>query len=133
MVNFFGGRGGNPNRNNRRNPARNPAFRRGAASGNTQPNPRGGAAQPFAGEGPGFNTMNPPFPGGGQGFYNAPPPGAQPGFNAPPGTGRPPARCCDIHGCAFYDRRGRDEFWPTFTHPRWLTCGELYNGAFYRK
>ncbi len=37
--------------------------------------------------------------------------------------------CVDANGCrAEYPVDCRDPFWPEFSHPRWLTCAELYSG-----
>lgn len=37
--------------------------------------------------------------------------------------------CCDQNGrCCRYPCSARDPFWPEFTHPRGLSCAELYNG-----
>ena len=30
--------------------------------------------------------------------------------------------------CEGYPLYARDPFWPTFAHPRWLSCRELYRG-----
>lgn len=36
-------------------------------------------------------------------------------------------RCTDKNHCtAFYPADCRDSFWPSFAHPRWLCCCELY-------
>lgn len=36
--------------------------------------------------------------------------------------------CCDpLSGCQEYNLANRDRFWPTFAHPRWLSCRELYS------
>ncbi|MCL2035756.1 MAG: hypothetical protein FWG94_13670 [Oscillospiraceae bacterium] len=35
--------------------------------------------------------------------------------------------CCDARrGCFDFDADCRCKFWPTFAHPRWLDCKELY-------
>lgn len=35
--------------------------------------------------------------------------------------------CCDEDGCCgMYPEDCRNTFWPDFTHPRWLSCRELY-------
>lgn len=37
--------------------------------------------------------------------------------------------CCDQNGkCCQYPCSARDPYWPEFTHPRCLSCAELYNG-----
>ncbi len=37
-------------------------------------------------------------------------------------------RCCDQDGCcALYPANCRNEFWPEFSHPRWLCCKDLYS------
>ena len=37
------------------------------------------------------------------------------------------ALCCDQNGrCCYYRAADRDPFWPSFSHPRWLSCSELY-------
>lgn len=35
--------------------------------------------------------------------------------------------CYDGSGPSYYDARKRCVFWPSFAHPRWLTCEELYD------
>lgn len=36
--------------------------------------------------------------------------------------------CCDCNGgCKCYDSDDRNDFWPHFSHPRWLPCDCLYN------
>lgn len=36
-------------------------------------------------------------------------------------------RCCDQNGCcALYQRCCRNPFWPSFSHPSWLCCRDLY-------
>lgn len=36
--------------------------------------------------------------------------------------------CCDpYNGCALYPLAKRNPFWPTFAHPRWLSCAALYS------
>lgn len=37
-------------------------------------------------------------------------------------------RCCDKNGCCcWYPAKCRNDFWPEFTHPRWLCCVDLYS------
>lgn len=36
--------------------------------------------------------------------------------------------CCDPeHGYRHFNAARRCEYWPSFAHPRWLTCEEIYN------
>ncbi len=36
--------------------------------------------------------------------------------------------CCDPNGiCCRYPCCCREQFWPSFTHPRWLCCNQLYH------
>ena len=36
-------------------------------------------------------------------------------------------RCCDQNGCCgMYLRCCRNPFWPSFAHPSWLCCNQLY-------
>lgn len=35
--------------------------------------------------------------------------------------------CCDYQGCHLVDTRRRCQYWPSFAHPRWLTCDQLNN------
>ncbi len=36
-------------------------------------------------------------------------------------------RCCDQNGCCgIYLACCRDPFWPSFSHPSWLCCRDLY-------
>lgn len=36
--------------------------------------------------------------------------------------------CCDpLDGCQERNIANRDTFWPTFAHPRWLSCDQLYS------
>lgn len=36
--------------------------------------------------------------------------------------------CCDCNGiCCRYPCCCRNQFWPSFTHPRWLCCCDLYS------
>lgn len=38
------------------------------------------------------------------------------------------ARCCDeVTGCKEFETERRNSFWPSFAHPRWLTCRELFS------
>ncbi|MCI8623239.1 MAG: hypothetical protein HFG26_06190 [Provencibacterium sp.] len=38
-------------------------------------------------------------------------------------------RCTDPNGCTgLYPAECRDGFWPSFSHPRWLCCADLYAG-----
>ncbi|MCI8442838.1 MAG: hypothetical protein HFG27_09945 [Provencibacterium sp.] len=38
-------------------------------------------------------------------------------------------RCTDPNGCTgLYPVECRDGFWPSFSHPRWLCCADLYVG-----
>lgn len=38
-------------------------------------------------------------------------------------------RCTDPNGCTgLYPVECRDGFWPSFSHPRWLCCADLYAG-----
>ena len=34
--------------------------------------------------------------------------------------------CCDCGGCKEYPKKCRNRFWPSFAHPRWLCCCDLY-------
>ena len=35
--------------------------------------------------------------------------------------------CCDQNGCCkMYSKLCRNQFWPEFSHPRWLCCDMLY-------
>lgn len=36
--------------------------------------------------------------------------------------------CCDsVNGCGEYNAGRRCTYWPSFAHPRWLSCQELYD------
>ena len=36
-------------------------------------------------------------------------------------------RCCDANGCCgLYPSCCRNPFWPSFAHPTWLCCRDLY-------
>ncbi len=38
--------------------------------------------------------------------------------------------CYDQNGCcAYFPADCRDKYWPSFAHPRWLCCKDLYNGC----
>ena len=37
--------------------------------------------------------------------------------------------CCDNRtGCNIFNAALRDPFWPSFAHPRWLSCSALHSG-----
>ncbi|MEG1621168.1 MAG: hypothetical protein RR322_04570 [Oscillospiraceae bacterium] len=39
----------------------------------------------------------------------------------------PTEDCCDENGlCKEYPTSCRNVFWPSFSHPRWLCCDDLY-------
>jgi len=106
--------------------------------------------------GPAVNPLNQRFAGGGNGFDRSIPapdqeftggiPTGDGGIGTANGCGcsiPTPAQelygvtfqsreidtCCDpYNGCRQYNRNRRNPFWPSFAHPRWLPCRELYNG-----
>ena len=43
-----------------------------------------------------------------------------------PALKEPTEICCDCSGCKEYPRKCRNKFWPSFAHPRWLCCDDLY-------
>lgn len=41
--------------------------------------------------------------------------------------------CCDRYtGCQDYPLNQRNAFWPSFAHPRWLPCAQLYTNNYVR-
>ncbi len=43
-----------------------------------------------------------------------------------PALTEPTEICCDCSGCKEYPTKCRNKFWPSFAHPRWLCCDDLY-------
>lgn len=38
--------------------------------------------------------------------------------------------CCDAYtGCHQFRSSLRSSFWPSFAHPRWMSCRDLYSGG----